>query len=180
MIISSEREAEYLIQVLMLARRKGSFPLKLPDLKRRIPMSWSEVLEIYQPLPWENRLAFERQWMRLFYFPESFKPAKRVYCNKVCIPDLELIFEEIEKEGLMGEFKTFDGCFNIRKIRGSSNRWSLHSFGLAFDFNAFENRVGTNGNMHPKIVEIFLSYGWAWGGHFERKDPMHFQRAHNC
>ena len=179
MIVKNKSEAIFLITFLETAVKEDRFPIKLPDLDLRIPMSWDEVLELYKPHPWEDRLKFELKWMRLYRFPKSFKPARRVYCNKVIIPDLNLIFKRIEEEGLMDFFKTFDGCFNVRKIRGS-DKWSLHSFGLALDFNAFENKVGTKGNMHPKIVEIFESHGWAWGGRFRRKDPMHFQRAHNC
>ena len=94
---------------------------------------------------------------------------------------MDAIFDEIAFQGLEKEIKTWDGCFNIRPVRGSrSGRWSLHSFGIALDFNAATNRLETKGDMHPEIVEIFKDFNWAWGGDFRRSDPMHFQRAHNC
>lgn len=149
------------------------------DLFTDIPKSWERLCEKYQPLPWEDRLGFEHDWMTLWNAPQGF-PFKRIYCNTDVASDLDLIFDGILMEGLEKEIKKFDGCFNIRKIRGSKKRWSLHSFGLAVDFNAATNRMGTFGDMHPDIVTIFESHGWIWGGNFKRKDSMHFQRAWNC
>jgi len=149
------------------------------DLFIHIPDSWERLCEKYQPLPWEDGLGFEHDWMTLWTAPQGF-PFKRIYCNTDVASDLDLIFEGILMEGLEEEIKKFDGCFNIRKVRGSKKRWSLHSFGLAVDFNASTNKMGTFGDMHPAVVDIFRCYGWVWGGEFKRKDPMHFQRALNC
>ncbi len=144
-----------------------------------IPKSWEQLVDKYQPSPWVDGIGFEHDWMTLWNAPQGF-PFKRIYCNTDAAGDLDFIFEDILRLGLEKELKKFDGCFNIRKIRGSKNRWSLHSFGLAVDFNASTNRMKTLGDMHPDVIDIFISYGWKWGGNFKRKDPMHFQRAWNC
>lgn len=149
------------------------------DLFLNIPKSWEDLVDKYQPSPWVDRVGLEHDWMTLWHAPQGF-PFRRIYCNTDVASDLDLIFDGILMCGLEKELKSFDGCFNIRKIRGSEKRWSLHSFGLAVDFNASTNRMGTLGDMHPEIVDIFRSYGWKWGGDFKRKDPMHFQRAWNC
>jgi len=149
------------------------------DLFPTVSKSWEQLVYKYQPSPWIDRVGFEHDWMTLWHAPQGF-PFKRVYCNTDAASDLDFIFDGILMTGLEKELKSFDGCFNIRKVRGSKKRWSLHSFGLAVDFNASTNRLGTFGDMHPEIVTIFESHGWKWGGNFKRKDAMHFQRAWNC
>lgn len=144
-----------------------------------IPKSWEDMVDKYQPSPWVDRIGFEHDWMTLWHAPQGF-PFRRIYCNTDVAGDLDLIFDGILMCGLEKELKSFDGCFNVRKIRGSKKRWSLHSFGLAVDFNASTNKMRTFGDMHPEIVSIFETHGWKWGGDFKRKDPMHFQRAWNC
>ncbi len=74
----------------------------------------------------------------------------------------------------------FDGSFVVRSIRGGKS-WSTHAFGLAVDFDARRNPLGTRkGNFtkdHP-VVRIFEAHGWTWGGRWKRRpDPMHFQAA---
>jgi len=68
------------------------------------------------------------------------------------------------------------GCWNIRRIAGSDNSWSNHSWACATDLSP-----GTNGfNMKPTIGNIviaaFKGQGARWGGDYvHRKDPMHFE-----
>ncbi len=74
----------------------------------------------------------------------------------------------------------FDGTFVVRTIRGGK-AWSTHAFGLAVDFDARRNPLGSRkGNftkVHP-VVKIFESHGVTWGGRWKRRpDPMHFQFA---
>lgn len=75
----------------------------------------------------------------------------------------------------------FSGTFNYRPIRGSS-RLSCHAFAAAIDLDAEDLPLGhpnpSNG-MPAKIVDIFKSEHFFWGGDYNgRKDPMHFQSAH--
>ncbi len=149
------------------------------DFFPTVTKSWEELVNKYQPSPWIDGIGFEHDFMTLFNAPQGF-PFKRIYCNTDVASDLDFIFEDVLRLGLEKEFKTFDGCFNIRKIRGSKTKYSLHAYGLAVDFNAATNRMGTAGDMHPDVVDIFTACGWRWGGYFKRRDPMHFQRAWNC
>jgi hypothetical protein len=53
---------------------------------------------------------------------------------------------------------------------------SMHAFGLAFDINTSTNQLGTQGDMHPRVVEILERWGFEWGGRWRpRPDPMHFE-----
>ena len=62
---------------------------------------------------------------------------------------------------------------------------SLHSWGIAVDFNPSENTMGgTDGKggasklrQHPAFVDVFKKAGWTWGGDWNMKEDMHFQRA---
>lgn len=109
---------------------------------------------------------------------------KRIYCNKDLVEPLSRAFsnliERCTDDGVnsyVDEIVTWDGCFNIRKIRGGQNM-SLHSWGLAVDINAFENGLGQEPKLSPGFVKCFTDVGFDWGGKFNRKDGMHFQLSY--
>jgi hypothetical protein len=101
---------------------------------------------------------------------------KRLYCNKDIISPLSIAFKNLIDRGFVGELKTFDGCFNIRKKRGL-NSMSLHSWGIAIDVNAFENQLNQTPKLSVGFVKCFTDAGFEWGGLWTRKDGMHFQLA---
>lgn len=100
----------------------------------------------------------------------------KITCHKKLGKVFFNVFKEIENRGLKSEIKSFGGCFNFRSKRRSGNL-STHSWGIAIDLNPLSNSMGTKGDMHPQIVEIFRKYGFKWGGDWIGKgcDPMHFQ-----
>lgn len=98
----------------------------------------------------------------------------RLYCNKDMVAPLTKVFGLVVARGLVGDIKTFDGCFNIRKKRGGSSA-SLHSWGIAIDINAAWNRMGATPTMSKALVDCFIECGFDWGGHWVRLDGMHFQ-----
>jgi hypothetical protein len=101
---------------------------------------------------------------------------KKVYCNKDLVKPLTQAFTNLIERKLVGELKTWDGCFNIRKIRGGQSM-SLHSWGLAIDVNAAWNGLGKEPQLSPAFVKCFTDAGFDWGGTFKRKDGMHFELA---
>ncbi|CAN5621897.1 hypothetical protein BH20ACT23_BH20ACT23_00700 [soil metagenome] len=101
-----------------------------------------------------------------------------VTCHRLMIPQLQAALSEIEDRGLGGEMRPGDygGCYVPRFIdRNPSLPLSMHAFGLAVDFNVSTNQLGTEGDMDPRIVEIFERWGFVWGGDWSRPDPMHFE-----
>ena len=70
--------------------------------------------------------------------------------------------------------KTYHGCFNIRLKRGGST-YSLHSWAIAIDLNAFENRMGSEPKLTTGFVNCFKDAGFDWGGDWKIQDGMHFQ-----
>lgn len=100
---------------------------------------------------------------------------KTIFCNVDFVEPYEKAIKNLIDAGCENEIKTFDGCFNIRKARGTSV-WSLHSWGVAIDLNAFENQMFTKGKFSRKFVDCWIKAGFDWGGYWDkRKDPMHFQ-----
>jgi len=99
---------------------------------------------------------------------------KRIYCNKDLVHPLTKAFRNLIERGYVKELKTWDGCFNIRKMRGLQSM-SLHSWGIAVDLNAFENGLGKEPKLSEGFVKCFTDAGFDWGGEFRRFDGMHFQ-----
>lgn len=78
--------------------------------------------------------------------------------------------------------KNFSGSYNYRPVRGSS-RLSCHAFAAALDFDAEDLPLGKTGivaaDMPAAVVDAFDASGATWGNTYHgRKDPMHFQYAH--
>ncbi len=119
--------------------------------------------------------------MILWNVPDELQISKavpeRIYCNLDLVEPLSKALANLKENGLESELKTWDGCFNIRKVRGSTTSMSLHSWGVAIDVNASENGLGQEPQLSPEFVACFTSAGFDWGGNFNRKDGMHFQLA---
>lgn len=145
------------------------------------PRNYTEVKAIFgDPLAagWQSaNLAFCEVAPILKTFPiKKGSPVRGFYCHKLLVSVFQSVFEEIVLAGLTDEIKTFDGCFNIRKIRGSSTNMSLHSWAIAIDLNYKGNELGNSKpEMDPRIIAIFEKHGFYWGGNFKRKDGMHFE-----
>lgn len=103
--------------------------------------------------------------------------------HKVAAPQIVAFFKAVEAAGLKDLLKTWGGSYSARFIRGSRVHLSNHSFGSAFDINVPWNFLGTqpalkgkNGSVR-ELVPIGYKFGLYWGGHFGRKDGMHFEVA---
>lgn len=71
------------------------------------------------------------------------------------------------------------GSLCVRRIRGTIDRTSSHSFGLAVDLTIAGRLDGfADGKTQlglTMIQDIFRAEGWAWGAGFGREDSMHFE-----
>jgi hypothetical protein len=114
-----------------------------------------------------------------FPIPLDWDPTKSATgarCHRLVAPLLEAVFADVVAQGLQKAVRTYGGCYNWRMKRGAAKP-STHSWGIAIDLNARWNAMGTAGDMDPRLVALFESYGFAWGGRWSgaNKDPMHFQ-----
>lgn len=133
-----------------------------------------------------SKKAFTDKWMArhplpaavLPYFPPygAVKPTA-IYMNKFAMASLDAVLLELLAAGLIKELKTYDGCHNVRLKRGV-NEYSIHSWGLAIDFNASLNPLGVKwgsrkGMFSKDFLDTWRRHGWTCGADF--KDAMHFQ-----
>jgi hypothetical protein len=104
----------------------------------------------------------------------------QVTCHRVMLPQLEGALQAVVDAGLASAIDPadFGGCYSPRFIERDPRRGlSLHTWGIAVDLNVSGNQVGTSGTMDPRVVRIFESWGFAWGGRWSIPDPMHFELA---
>ncbi len=93
------------------------------------------------------------------------------------IKEAEARIEQAISSGDMGPYRFYrTESWNWRPIRKGSVL-SYHLWGVAIDLNSSTNGQGKQGDMPPKVVEIFESLGFKWGGRWQgaRRDPMHFE-----
>lgn len=130
---------------------------------------------------------FEKDNIVMVKIPQLAKATNGKYTrmrfHKKAKYQLLKFWEEIEKEGLLHLVVSYAGAYYPRFIRGSISALSNHSYGTAFDINAEYNglgqepaKVGEKGSL-LKLVKIANKWGFYWGGHFARKDGMHFEVA---
>jgi D-alanyl-D-alanine carboxypeptidase len=101
-----------------------------------------------------------------------------VTCNRAFFPQLREALSEVEREGLASLIHPaeYAGCFVPRFVsRDPAQLISHHAWGSALDLNASENRFGSEPTMDRRIVEIFTSLGFQWGGAWLVPDGMHFE-----
>ena len=96
-------------------------------------------------------------------------------CNKRMWEPLEGVLNQIIEEGLShtlskSEYYSTGGCYAPRRITrvNAGGALSRHTWGIAIDIN-------TKSKYHPRVIEIFKEWGFAWGGTWTSPDPMHFE-----
>lgn len=102
----------------------------------------------------------------------------RLYCNKAMVGPLSKAFANLIAGGFVDQLITWDGCFNIRPMKGTRATPSLHSWGMAIDINAAWNGFKKPVTMGVDFASCFKSAGFDWGGDWATKDGMHFQPSH--
>ena len=96
-------------------------------------------------------------------------------CHRLMWEPLEGALNQILEEGLAStlsvqDFKKSGGCYAPRRINrfDAGGSISRHAWGIDIDIN-------TKSSYHPRVVEIFNSWGFAWGGTWTSPDEMHFE-----
>ena len=149
---------------------------KHPPLK-----TTSELLARYGN-PLTSQLKFERTWMMTYVLLPGVHSAipclpLHIYMNKDIVMRFENTLNSLIEARLHTEIKTWDGCFNPRKQRGSSTI-SRHAFGVAIDINAAWNKLNGEVNWSEDFLNVWRNAGWICGADFHsRKDGMHFENS---
>ena len=104
----------------------------------------------------------------------------RVQMVKPAVDSLRRVFENVRRADpdLYARI-TSAGALCVRRIRGSVNSVSTHSFGLSVDLN-IDGVLDTLGDGRTQLgltilADFFRTEGWVWGAAFGREDSMHFE-----
>ena len=99
----------------------------------------------------------------------------RATCNKIMWKPLLGALNQVIDEGLENtlykeEFQKSGGCYAPRRINrfNAGGSISRHAWGIAIDINV-------KSGYHPRVVDIFNEWGFAWGGTWTSPDEMHFE-----
>lgn len=153
-----------------------------------VPNGRAELLEVFGApikLATDSRLA-------IITLPEPIGNVEHIHVHERLIHVFSDVFAAIWNGGYWYMFENCMGAWAYRDKR-TVNALSLHSWGIAIDFNTISNPQGfvppamfdpakpyVFTTDHP-IVQIFRNAGFLWGGDFEKeKDAMHFQYATGC
>lgn len=151
-----------------------SIPVAVPNGIKEIRAMFGDPLESGH---WEAYAGFCATPEELDHvFTYQWKNRNGFWCNKHVVTAFQRAFDCIVAADLAHEILTFDGCYNVRYIRGRK-KLSTHSWAIAIDLNAETNRLGATPQMHEGVVACFENNGFTWGGRFTRKDGQHFQYA---
>lgn len=136
---------------------------------------------------WPGPAGFEAKHIVRIYPPRALIYAghrvSRVTCHAQVAPFLRAALAEIDQAGKWHAIEQYGGGFEPRLIRGGTD-WSIHTLGLAWDFDPERNPLGAEPEAcyfgsNPDgrwVVDCFNAWGFFWGGRFKgRPDPMHFQ-----
>lgn len=105
--------------------------------------------------------------------------------NQQAVTQLLGLWQAWQDAGLLPLVRSFGGAYVPRYVRGKAHEQLLsnHAFGTAFDINAAWNPLGAepaapgNPGCVYELVPIAHRFHFYWGGHFTRKDGMHFEFA---
>ena len=107
----------------------------------------------------------------------------RIRVHRLVAEQVRRLFAAWDHDGLRPLIRTWEGSFVPRYVRGSATTLSNHAWGTAFDINyewnrlgqvpALKGEIGSVRELVPRAHEL----GFYWGGHFSRRDGMHFEVA---
>lgn len=144
----------------------------------RIIGGWREKNIIWVPVPQLKGIP------GVEYDGSPFPRVAGMWFHRLGAHQLQGMWTDWERAGLLHYVKTFEGSFAPRFVRGSQTNLSNHCFGNAFDINYAWNTLGATpaqwgerGSVR-ELVPISIKWGFYWGGFYHtRKDGMHFEVA---
>lgn len=149
--------------------------------------NYDSMVQFYGPVG-ENQTQIILPYQMYLAWDSSSK-VKKITCNEKCSQSLYSIFEKTFKTyGLKDiqklKLDSFGGCLNVRKMRGSTTSWSIHSWGAAIDLDPDNNMLKWTKDKatfarkeYDEFWKIVESEGWVSLGRVKNYDWMHFQAA---
>ena len=159
--------------------RKVKFTYKKPSPNKNWVLPNALVKEMFGDFQIKERdgvwITTEPEWREENIQNKRMPILGITRCHRLMWEPLEGALNQILQEGLEGylsieEWKSSGGCYAPRRISrfDAGGSISRHAWGIAIDIN-------TKSGYPPRIVEIFNSWGFAWGGTWTSPDEMHFE-----
>ena len=159
--------------------RKVKFTYKKPSPNKNWVLPNALVKEMFGDFQIKERdgvwITTEPEWREENIQNKRMPILGITRCHRLMWEPLEGALNQILEEGLEGylsieEWRSSGGCYAPRRISrfDAGGSISRHSWGIAIDIN-------TKSGYPPRIVEIFNSWGFAWGGTWTSPDEMHFE-----
>ena len=156
--------------------------LNHPVVNGRAFMNGGDAAKAFGVLPYkaypDGTIVPDPAWVSANIVRATVAILGKVTCHRLMIPQLAGALQDIVNAGLADRIhrEQYQGCY-VPKLIEDSNSISMHTWGLAVDLNVPTNQRGTHGDMDPRVVAIFKSWGFRWGGDYVQSppDPMHFE-----
>jgi hypothetical protein len=150
---------------------KTLFGTEMPEPLITLPIRQSDCPKLFGD-PMDS--VFRYAWIVSSILDLGFKKLT-ISCHKVMVEPLQRAIANLKAAGVEKQFKTYDGCWVVRHMRGSSSL-SMHAYGLAIDLNAAANPFHCEHfAMTEEFAGCFEKAGFTWGGRWRQPDAMHFQ-----
>lgn len=154
-----------------------------------LPKVWPRQVDVesYFGAPGTNQTSLRLPYDMVVDWNPS-ETIKRVTCHKLVADSLERALvgvrdhygDAVKTNGL----NRYGGTLNVRKMTGSTTRWSMHAYGIAFDFWPSQNQYKwTKAQAKLALPEYehfwacFEAEGWISLGRERDFDWMHVQAA---
>jgi len=159
--------------------RKVKFTYKKPSPNKNWVLPNALVKEMFGDFQIKERdgvwITTEPEWREENIQNKRMPILGITRCHRLMWEPLEGALNQILEEGLEGylsieEWRSSGGCYAPRRISrfDAGGSISRHAWGIAIDIN-------TKSGYPPRIIEIFNSWGFAWGGTWTSPDEMHFE-----
>lgn len=145
------------------------------------------MVNFYGPVG-QNQISLELPYsLKLAWDPSIV--VHKITCHQKISSSVYTIFEKTlqtygEEELRKLRLDIFGGCLNVRKMRGSSTAWSVHSWGTAIDLDPNNNQLRWGRDKasfarkeYEEFWKIVEDEGWVSLGRTRNYDYMHFQAA---
>jgi len=146
-----------------------------------LPMSYSGIGKVFGTFDATPKPG-EKGWVNPTNKSDDYRIVKArlpiigpKWVHEKIAPVLARFLEVVEDEHLADDLRDI-GTYACRHIgRDPKRRLSIHSWGIAFDVDPSENRMGKRGLINPRIRIIAEALGFHWGGRWgvASKDKKH-------
>ena len=133
-----------------------------------------------------NLITVKMPYPRRIAFMPNLPTTERMMCHKLVANKFIKIHQEILAHYGLKEIQRlnidmWDGCFNLRRMRGGKE-WSSHAWAIAEDLDRKHNglrtrwaNAGFNKPIYKPLLDIYYANGFVNQGKEKGFDAMHFE-----